>query len=77
MLKTLNLVPIKPNLIFIGKQKFFFIISVLFLVVSIGSLLTRSLNYGIDFQGGIMIEIRTTQTGNLAQMRNLLSDLKL
>ena len=46
-------------------------------MLSIGSFLTRSLNYGIDFQGGIMIEIRTTQPGNLAQMRNLLSDLKL
>ena len=77
MLKTLNLVPIKPNLKFIGKQKLFFIISALFLVLSIGSFLTRSLNYGIDFQGGIMIEIRTTLPGNLAQMRNLLSDLKL
>ena len=77
MLKPLNLVPIKPNLNFIGKQNIFFIISALFLVLSIGSFFTRSLNYGIDFQGGIMIEIRTTQPGNLAQMRNLLSDLKL
>ena len=77
MFKTLNLLPIKPNLNFIGKQNIFFIISALFLVLSIGSFLTRSLNYGIDFQGGIMIEIRTTQPGNLAQMRNLLSDLKL
>ena len=76
-MKTLNLLPIKPNLNFIGKQNIFFIISALFLVLSIGSLLTRSLNYGIDFQGGIMIEIRTTQPGNLAQMRSLLSDLKL
>ena len=76
-MKTLNLLPIKPNLNFIGKQNIFFIISALFLVLSIGSFFTRSLNYGIDFQGGIMIEIRTTQPGNLAQMRNLLSDLKL
>ena len=76
-MKTLNLLPIKPNLNFIGKQNIFFIISALFLVLSIGSFLTRSLNYGIDFQGGIMIEIRTTQPGNLVQMRSLLSDLKL
>ena len=76
-MKTLNLLPIKPNLNFIGKQNIFFIISALFLVLSIGSFFTRSLNYGIDFQGGIMIEIRTTQPGNLAQMRSLLSDLKL
>ncbi|HHZ75618.1 MAG TPA: protein translocase subunit SecF, partial [Rhodospirillales bacterium] len=73
----MNLLPIKPNLNFIGKQNIFFIISALFLVLSIGSFFTRSLNYGIDFQGGIMIEIRTTQPGNLAQMRSLLSDLKL
>ena len=39
--------------------------------------MTRSLNYGIDFQGGIMIEIRTLQPGNLGQMRSDLTNLGL
>ena len=39
--------------------------------------MTRSLNYGIDFQGGIMIEIRTPSPGNIGQMRSDLSALGL
>ena len=76
-MKPLNLVPIKPNLNFIGKKKLFFVFSVLLLALSLGFFMTRSLNYGIDFQGGIMIEIRTSQSGNLSQMRNDLSKLGL
>ena len=39
--------------------------------------MTRSINYGIDFKGGIMLEIRTTQEWSVGQMRGLLSDLSL
>jgi preprotein translocase subunit SecF len=76
-MKTLNLVPVNPSWNFIGKQNLFFMFSGFLLIVSIVFFMTRSLNYGIDFQGGIMIEIRTTQPGNLSQMRSLLSNLDL
>jgi len=76
-MKTLNLVPVKPDLNFISKRKLFFLLSGFLLILSITLFLTRSLNYGIDFQGGIMLEIRTTQAVNVGQMRGFLSNLEL
>ena len=76
-MKPLNLVPIKPNLDFVGKRKIYFVLSALLIIASMALFMTRSLNYGIDFQGGIMIEIRTPQPGDVAQMRSDLSGLGL
>ncbi len=77
MFKPIHLLPKKPDLEFIGKKRLFFIFSVLLVAFSIGLFMTRSLNYGIDFQGGIMIEIRTTSPGNIGQMRSDLTSLGL
>ena len=77
MLKPIHLLPKKPDLKFTEKRSLFFIFSVLLVAFSIGLFMTRSLNYGIDFQGGIMIEIRTPTPGNIGQMRSDLSGLGL
>ncbi len=76
-MKPINLIPIKPNLNFIGKHKMFLMFSAVLVIFSVGLFLTKSLNYGIDFQGGILIEIRTPNTGDISQMRNDLSGLGL
>jgi len=77
MLKPIHLLPQKPNWNFIGKRKIFFVFSVVLVAFSIGLFMTRSLNYGIDFQGGIMIEIRTPSPGDISQMRSDLGTLGL
>ena len=77
MLKPIHLLPKKPNLKFAERRRVFFIFSALLVAFSIGLFMTRSLNYGIDFQGGIMIEIRTPTPGNIGQMRSDLSGLRL
>ena len=76
-MKPFNLIPIKPKLNFLEKRKLYFFFSAFLLLVALGLFMTRSLNYGIDFKGGIMIEIRTPQTVNLSQMRSNLSELGL
>jgi preprotein translocase subunit SecF len=75
--KPINLVPIKPNLNFIGRHKLFLMFSAVLVIFSLGLFMTKSLNYGIDFQGGILIEIRTPNTADISQMRNDLSGLGL
>ena len=74
---SFNLVPAKPNLNFVGRRKAFFVFSALLIIVSGVLFGTRSLNYGIDFQGGIMIEVRTEQPDQIGSMRDILSGLGL
>lgn len=76
-MKPLNLISIKPNLEFIGKRTIFFAFSVLLILASLSLFVARDLNYGIDFQGGILIEVRVDKPGKLGEMRQQLSNLGL
>ena len=58
-MKPLSLVPVKPNLDFINKRLVFFIFSLLLICSSIGLYGVKDLNYGIDFKGGILLELRS------------------
>lgn len=42
---------------FMGKRNTATIISVVFVLVSLGSLITRGLNFGLDFSGGTLVEL--------------------
>jgi len=49
------------NIDFVGKRFFFVILSIAINLLSIVLLLTWGLNYGLDFSGGAMIEVRFAQ----------------
>jgi len=51
-LKALNI----PNIDFVGKRKLAMALSALLMVVSLFSLATQGLKFGIDFTGGTLIE---------------------
>ena len=76
-MKPLNLIPVKPNLDFVSKRTIFFGFSMLLILVSIAMFIARDLNYGIDFQGGILIEVRVDKAGKLGEMRQRLTNLGL
>ena len=48
-----------PNLNFIGRRRWAYIISILFILAGVGSMVARGgLRYGIDFSGGTLIQVR-------------------
>jgi preprotein translocase subunit SecF len=76
-MSALNLIPANINIAFIPKRKMFMAISALLVLASVFMFLTKGLNYGIDFKGGIMLEIRTENAADIAEMRSKLSPLGL
>ncbi len=59
---------------FLGVRKPAMILSLLLIVISIGSLAVRGLNFGIDFTGGTIVELGYPQAADLAEVRTTLAD---
>jgi preprotein translocase subunit SecF len=47
----------ETNFDFVGRRKLWFTLSLVAVLIGIGSLLTRGLNLGIDFEGGVVWEV--------------------
>ena len=64
-MKYLRLIPSDTNIDFLKYKKFAFLFSLLILLGTVFSLLFNSLNYGIDFKGGILLELRSKNVNSL------------
>ncbi|MEE2700403.1 MAG: protein translocase subunit SecDF [Bacteroidota bacterium] len=58
---------------FLGKRKRFYILSGLILLLGVGSLITKGLNYGVDFVGGRSYVVRFDNTVDNEQLRGELT----
>jgi SecD/SecF fusion protein len=63
------------NIDFIKKRKSFYILSSVVILLGIGSLFTKGLNYGVDFVGGRTYVVRFDETVNNEALRSALSDV--
>lgn len=72
-----RLVPDDTRIRFIRWRIPAMIISVLLMLASIGGIFYPGLNFGIDFRGGILMEVRTPGPADLATMRGNLNQLGL
>jgi preprotein translocase subunit SecF len=62
---------------FVKQRYFAFVITGIMIIGSIGLVAFKGLNYGIDFTGGIMMEIKTPSVPDLSLMRSDLNALGL
>ena len=62
------------NIDFLAWRKIAIIFSSIFLVLSIGSLLVKELNYGLDFTGGTLVELSYPEGANIGNIRETLVD---
>ncbi|MBM3610644.1 MAG: protein translocase subunit SecF [Alphaproteobacteria bacterium] len=77
MLQGLKILPTNSKINFIGFRLITYIISGILAFGSLGLFFIKGVNYGIDFKGGTMIEVRTPAPANLAEMRSNLTALNL
>ena len=65
----IRLVPANTKINFIGRRMIAFVLSAMMMAASVGFFAVKGLNYGIDFKGGILMEIRTVGPANLDALR--------
>src|SRR6185295_18684419 len=74
-MRLLKLIPDNTKIDFVGVRYFAFAIDGLLVVISLVSLLIHGLNYGIDFTGGVLVEVKSAQTVDIGAMRTQVDSL--
>lgn len=58
----------------VKNYKIFFSITIIFLLIGFGSIVTRGFNLGIDFTGGSIVDLTFENSVNVAQVRDVLKE---
>ncbi|MBM85007.1 MAG: protein translocase subunit SecF [Rhodospirillaceae bacterium] len=77
MLKAIRFVPPDTKIPFVAARRTAFVFSLILILGSLGALFAQGLNFGIDFRGGILMEVQTPGAADVPGMRSILSGLDL
>jgi len=65
----MDLIRANTHIDFMGRRKLAMVFSAILIVASIGTLITRGLNFGLDFTGGTLVEVAYPTAPDLANVR--------
>ena len=71
----IRLIKKTPNINFLERKTLFFITSGILSIISVIFLFVKSLNFGIDFKGGLLLEISLKKNYEINLIRNKLSKI--
>jgi len=71
----MQLLDLKTQIDFMGKRRVALVISAIIMLISLGSLVVRGLNFGIEFTGGIVIEAGFQEAADLVAVRDGLGEV--
>ena len=74
-MRLLKLIPDRTSIDFVGVRFYAFGIDGLLVLVSVISLLLHGLNFGIDFTGGVLVEMKAAQSIDIGAMRTRIDRL--
>ena len=75
--KWLHIVPPGTKIDFIGMRYWSLGLSIALTVISLASIAIQGFNFGIDFKGGILLEVKMQQAPDLGELRSKLDGLNL
>ena len=77
-MRPIKIIKLGTRINFLSKTKLFVFLSLIFIISSIFLLLARGLNFGIDFNGGTLIEVqKISGNADVSEMRSRLGQLDL
>ncbi|MBL6624252.1 MAG: protein translocase subunit SecF [Rhizobiales bacterium] len=78
MLKPIKFIKFDTHINFLSKMATFLTISIMLVILSIGTIFFKGLNFGIDFNGGTIIEVqKIIGNADVSEMRDRLSSLDI
>ncbi len=77
MMKIFSWVTKDTTIDFMKARKFTYALSILMVVFSVACIAIKGFNYGIDFSGGILMELQSSQKINLDELRQKINTLNV